>query len=255
VSQQACDDPPGAGENRRSIYRSKDWAGVGDDEFTPYIVIDYDSTSVTCADLYVPSGASDGHLTDMIASPTVCDGTEATPSTGITVIIAGEDDDPASASYGYIRFNLSAIPDSIQSAWLTFTVDFLGGTDFGNLELWNLDSDFGTLGQEDWGASGTKIAEVLYDSLTVGETVTFDVSPYVTGGAIEPFQIQTFPLCDEIGPLGDERIWLRASEYAGTSSDPVLTICYFPSEAVGRRFGPIVSHEPSANPMVKVIPR
>lgn len=254
--QQTCDNPPGAGVTRWSIWRSKDYNGTSDDEFTPYLVVDYDSTTVTCASVYVPAGASDGYLEDGVAAPDICDGIEADVYTGATIMVAGEKISPDYASYGYIRFNLSAIPDSIQSAWMTFTIDALGvvgPVDFGNVELWKLDTDFKPLDASDWGASGTEIMQVLYDSLTVGETVSFDVTGYVTGGVKEPFQIQTSVLCDEIEPIGDETIWLRSSEYAGTSSDPVLTICYFPS-VITRRYGPIVSHEPTANPMVKVSP-
>lgn len=229
--QQTCDTPPGAGTLRWSVWRSKDYNGTGDDDFTPYLVIDYDSTAVTCASVYVPSGASDGYLLDEIQDPNVCDGIEASPLTGVTVIVVGEDDAAPSAAYGFIRFSLAAIPDSIQSAWMTFTIDFKGAANFGNVELWKLDTDFDPLTAGDWGASGTEIGQISYDSVAVGQTIAFDVTANVSGGLIEPFQLRTSGLCTGPGPLDDERIWVRASEYAGTSSDPVLTVCYFPSEA------------------------
>lgn len=222
--QQTCLTPPDDEDQRWSFWRSKDFADGPADTTAPYLVIDYDSTPVTCANVYVPSNPSDGYLSDRI--PDVCNGIGSSPLVAATVIVAGETLDP-DACYGYIRFDVPAIADSIQSAWVTFTVDAKGAANFGNVTFWKLDEDWFPLGPPGWGASGEQVGLVPYASVTPGETIAFDVTSYVTGGVMEPFQIQTSALCDEIEPIGpDETVSLRSREYGGDSV-PVMTVCYF----------------------------
>jgi len=259
---RTCSNPPGSGVSRLTRYYSKDNAGVGNDTYTPYVVLDYDPSTVNCYTIYPPGTLSDGHIIDDFVP--MCDAAIVVWTAPSTMEFGEEIIGPR-ADEAFVRFNIVSVPSAEyasmepgESAWLTLTVDSKGAINFGNLRVWLLDDDFHVLGTDDWGASGTLIRKWPYASLVPGQQIWFDVGDYLDeavqkpAGPIMPFKFTNTLFCSDPAPLGDETCALRTCDYAGTSSDPVLVICTFEVEAARHVHGPIVTHEPTANPLVKV---
>ena len=160
-----------------------------------------------------------------------------------------------------LRFDVPVIPGTITAASVNFYVYNKGLTNIGvGLYLMERSDAPSTAYYQDWVLAGsltesvawTSIANNSYNTLTVpADSVAAHQGEYMSVMLVANNDVW----CAE--PTGGNFVQMRSKEANGVDDDTEtakLNITYTPTPTERPIFGPIVSHEPTANPMVKVSP-
>ena len=203
-----------------------------------------------------PNSGSDGTLVgeDFFSAEASCDMTPKGVVTASVNITAG--DRFYALKYNsymaFLRFDIPDLGETIESDTLYIYVKRKQAENFGTLVFTRYNSDWYPLDDSDWFAGGVQIKQFSYAGLPTSETWIRIPNTGLTQGQILPIRIfTTFPCNDLNKPTADRYITFRSVDSSDTPDHkPYLAV----NTVSGKRhiFGPMVSHEPTANPMVKV---